>query len=195
MDNTLSMIGLALRAGRLEVGDEAAGDACRYKRCRLLLVAADAGEGAQRRAMHFAEEGQCLLAEIPCSKEELGAALGRKSCAMAAVTDLGLAQAIVQKLAQEALFPHAPAVITGDLNAEPGSPEMSALRTSPYRNVTAGTGVTYHGYGRGDPPCAIDYILTRGFDCERVEKWTDCRDGVYLSDHYPVCAHIHPVKL
>ena len=106
----------------------------------------------------------------------------------------GLVQ-ILQKLAQEALFPHAPAVITGDLNAEPGSPEMSALRTSPYRNVTAGTGVTYHGYGRGDPPCAIDYILTRGFDCERVEKWTDCRDGVYLSDHYPVCAHIHPVKL
>ena len=105
----------------------------------------------------------------------------------------GLVQ-ILQKLAQEALFPNAPAVITGDLNAEPGSPEMSALRTSPYRNVTAGTGVTYHGYGRGDPPCAIDYILTRGFDCERVEKWTDCRDGVYLSDHYPVCAHIRPAK-
>ena len=100
MDNTLSMIGLALRAGRLEVGDEAAGDACRYKRCRLLLVAADAGEGAQRRAMHFAEEGQCLLAEIPCSKEKLGAALGRKSCAMAALTDLGLAQAVADRLAQ-----------------------------------------------------------------------------------------------
>ena len=100
MDNTLSMIGLALRAGRLEVGDEAAGDACRYKRCRLLLVAADAGEGAQRRAMHFAEEGQCLLAEIPCSREELGAALGRKSCAMAALTDLGLARAVAGRLAQ-----------------------------------------------------------------------------------------------
>ena len=66
----------------------------------LLLVAADAGEGAQRRAMHFAEEGQCLLAEIPCSKEELGAALGRKSCAMAALTDLGLAQAVAGRLAQ-----------------------------------------------------------------------------------------------
>ena len=100
MNDTLGMIGMALRAGRLEVGDEASGDACRYKRCRLLLVAADAGEGAQRRAMHFAEEGQCLLAELPCSKEELGAALGRKSCAMAAVTDLGLAQAVVEKLAQ-----------------------------------------------------------------------------------------------
>ena len=100
-NDALLMIGMALRAGRLEIGDEAAGDACQYKRCRLLLVSADAGEGAQRRAAHFAEEGQCLLAELPCSKEELGAALGRKSCAMAAVTDLGLAQAIVQKLAQD----------------------------------------------------------------------------------------------
>ncbi|MDE7218413.1 MAG: 50S ribosomal protein L7 [Oscillospiraceae bacterium] len=99
-NDVLLMTGMALRAGRLEVGDEAAGDACQYKRCRLLLLAADAGEGAQRRASHFAEEGQCLLAELPCSKEELGAALGRKSCAMAAVTDLGLARTIVQKLAQ-----------------------------------------------------------------------------------------------
>ena len=101
MDNTLSMIGLALRAGRLEVGDEAAGDACRLKHCRLLLAASDAGEGAQRRAAHFAQEGQCLLAELPCSREELGAALGRKTCAMAAVTDLGLAQAIAGKLAAQ----------------------------------------------------------------------------------------------
>lgn len=101
MNNALSMIGMALRAGRLEVGDEAAGDACRLKRCRLLLLASGAGEGARRRAMHFAEEGQCLLAELPCSREELGAALGRKSCAMAAVTDLGLARAITGRLAQE----------------------------------------------------------------------------------------------
>ena len=100
-NDALLMTGMALRAGRLEPGDEAAGDACRYKRCRLLLLAGDAGEGARRRASHFAEEGQCLLAELPCTREELGAALGRKSCAMAAVTDLGLAQAIVQKLAQD----------------------------------------------------------------------------------------------
>ena len=97
----LGMIGMALRAGRLEVGGDAAGDACRYKRCRLLLLAAGAGEDARRRAVHCAEEGQCLLAELPCSRVELGAALGRGSCAVAAVTDLGLAQAIVQKLARE----------------------------------------------------------------------------------------------
>lgn len=99
-NDALLMTGMALRAGRLEVGGEAAGDACQSKRCRLLLVAADAGESARRQADHFAGEGRCLLAEIPCSREELGAALGRKSCAMAAVTDLGLARAIVERLAQ-----------------------------------------------------------------------------------------------
>lgn len=97
----LGMVGMALRAGRLEAGDEASGDACKYKKCRLLLVARDAGESAQRRAGFFAEEGACLLAELPCSKEELGAALGRKSCVMAAITDLGLAQAVAERLAGE----------------------------------------------------------------------------------------------
>ena len=100
MDNTLSMIGLALRAGRLECGEEPAGDACRERRCRLLMTACDAAENTLRKAGHFAELGQCLVVSLPFSKEELGAALGRGSCAVAAVTDLGLAQAIVGKLAQ-----------------------------------------------------------------------------------------------
>ena len=97
-EDALRMIGMALRAGRLEVGDDAVSDACRLKRCRLLLVASDAGESVQRQTAHFASEGPCLLAELPCSKEALGAALGRKSCAVAAVTDLGLAQAIAERL-------------------------------------------------------------------------------------------------
>ncbi len=117
-EGVLRMIGMALRAGRLAVGDEAAGDACQYKRCRLLLVTAGAGEGAQRRAAHFAEEGQCLAAELPCSNEELGEALGRKSCAMAAVTDLGLARAIVERLAQEEPETYGPMARRLQLKAE-----------------------------------------------------------------------------
>lgn len=105
----------------------------------------------------------------------------------------GLAQ-ILQKLTQSRLFPNVPAVITGDMNAEPDSPEMAALLSAPYQNVTANTGVTYHGFGCGDPPCSIDYILTRGFICENVEKWTDSQNGVFLSDHYPVCALLRPEK-
>ena len=92
--NTLRLVGLALRAGRLEVGEDAAVDACQYKKARLLLLASDAAEGTVNRALHAAAECGCVPLETPWSKEELGAALGRKSCAVAAMTDLGMARAV-----------------------------------------------------------------------------------------------------
>ena len=99
---------------------------------------------------------------------------------------LGLRQ-ILKRVEQAQLFPAVPAVIAGDMNAQPDSPEMAPLRESSFINVAAHIGPTYHGYGK-DAPCAIDYILTRGFSCEQAEKWTDVQNGVFLSDHYPVCA-------
>ena len=98
MDNILHMIGLALRAGRLEVGEEPVG-ACRARDCRLILVARDAADNSFRRVRHFADAGQCLWVSVPYTKEELGEAVGRTACAMAAVTDIGFAEAIGQKLA------------------------------------------------------------------------------------------------
>lgn len=99
MDNILNMIGLALRAGRLEVGEEPVGAACRARDCRLILVARDAADNSFRRVRHFADAGQCLWVSVPYTKEELGSAVGRTACAMAAVTDVGLAEAIAKKLA------------------------------------------------------------------------------------------------
>jgi len=99
MDNILNMVGLALRAGRLEVGEEPVGKACRARACRLILVARDAADPTFRRVRHFADAGQCLWISVPYSKEELGAAVGRTVCAMAAITDTGFAEAIARKLA------------------------------------------------------------------------------------------------
>ncbi len=57
--------------------------------------------------------------------------------------------------------------------------------------VSKDIGATYHGYGRAKHPSLIDYIVLRGaLSCEKIRKWTDEKDGVYLSDHYPVCADI-----
>ena len=99
MDNILHMVGLALKAGRLEVGEEPVGAACRARDCRLILVARDAADNSFRRVKHFADAGQCLWVSVPYTKEELGEAVGRTACAMAAVTDIGFAEAIGQKLA------------------------------------------------------------------------------------------------
>lgn len=100
MDNVLAMIGMALRAGRLAVGEEPVGAACRARDCRLLLLAGDAAGNTIRRAEHFAQAGQCVTVTLPHTREELGEAVGRSVCAMAAVTDTGLAGAIARRLAQ-----------------------------------------------------------------------------------------------
>jgi len=101
MDKVLHMIGLANRAGSLEVGEEPVGAACRAKSCRLILVARDAADNSFRRVHHFADAGQCLWASLPYTKEELGNATGRSVCAMAAVTEIGMASAIANLLAQQ----------------------------------------------------------------------------------------------
>ena len=116
MDNILHMVGLALRAGRLEVGEEPVGAACRARDCRLILVARDAADNSFRRVRHFADAGQCLWVSLPCTKEELGQAVGRTACAMAAVTDIGFAEAIGRKLA--ALEPETYAVTAEKLQVK-----------------------------------------------------------------------------
>ena len=100
MDKILNMIGLAKKAGRLEVGEEPTCAAARARDARLLLLARDAAENSARRLRHFADAGQCLWVRLPVTKDELGGAVGRSSCAMCAVTDIGFATAIAKKLAE-----------------------------------------------------------------------------------------------
>ena len=99
---------------------------------------------------------------------------------------------ILRHTEQVDLFPGVPFILTGDFNAEPDSEEMQILnRVSGLTDVTREIGITYHGYGRTDSPSQIDYIvLSDGCRCAGVTKWTDEEHGVFLSDHYPVCAEI-----
>ena len=87
------------KGGPVEIGEEPVGSAARSKHARVILVASDAAAGSVRRAYAFAQTGACLCLTIPADKDALGRALGRSSCAMAAVTDVGFADAIVKKLA------------------------------------------------------------------------------------------------
>ena len=95
----LNLLGLARKAGRIEVGEEPVGAACRARKARLLLLACDAADNTARRAEHFAQAGNTVCVRTPFSKEELGSALGRGSCAMSALTDAGMAASFLNKLA------------------------------------------------------------------------------------------------
>lgn len=96
----LSLIGLCLRGRNLEVGEEPVEAVARARDARVLLLASDAADNTIRRVKHFAEIGQCAWLQVPFTKQELGRATGRTSAAVAAVTNIGLAVAIVRRLAE-----------------------------------------------------------------------------------------------
>lgn len=98
-DPILHLLGLARKAGRLEIGEEPVGAVCRARQAKLVLIAGNAASNTCRRAAHFGEAGNVLWLSVPQSKEDLGLALGRSSVAMLALTDIGLANSIVKKLA------------------------------------------------------------------------------------------------
>ena len=99
MNSILYMVSIAKKAGRLEVGEEPVGAAARARQAKLILVAADAADNSARRAAHFAEQGNVPWLQAPFTKGELGSAVGRASCAMLAMTDVGLANSVAAKLA------------------------------------------------------------------------------------------------
>ena len=91
-DPILHLLGLAKKAGRLEIGEEPVGALCRARHARLILLASDAAPNTRRRCAHFGEIGNVLWLELPATKAELGFCLGRTSCAMLALSDAELAQ-------------------------------------------------------------------------------------------------------
>ena len=138
MEQILSTLGLALRAGSVAVGEEPVGSAARAKHARLILVASDAAPGSVRRAFAFAQTGACLYLVIPAEKAALGRALGRTSCAMCAVTDIGFAGALGKKLA--ALDPAHFAEASGRLEIKAQQPRSAARSSSATRRTSAKEG-------------------------------------------------------
>ena len=98
-DSALSLLGLALRGNNLAIGEEPVAEACKAGRARLVLTAADAAQNSVDRAGRMAELGGVPWVRLPWDKETLGRALGRRLCAVAALTDRGLAAALAEKLA------------------------------------------------------------------------------------------------
>ena len=91
MDKALQYMSIARKAGRLAVGEESCGAAAASGKARLLLLASDASDNAQKRAAGFLYGRRAPLASLPWTKAELSALLGRSGCSMVCFTDLPLA--------------------------------------------------------------------------------------------------------
>jgi endonuclease/exonuclease/phosphatase family metal-dependent hydrolase len=82
-----------------------------------------------------------------------------------------------------------PTVLLGDFNARPdGDVIKSCHERKGMFEVTKDIDVTFHNYGKKG--IKLDYIFLSDEWKDRgvkTETWTDCHEGIYLSDHYPVC--------
>ncbi len=100
-DKALSLLGLMRRAGALQIGEDKAIDAVHSGKVRLLLLAEDASDRARRHAEAMTNGRRFQLVSTHYSREALGQALGTGNCAMAAVTELGFANALMKELAAQ----------------------------------------------------------------------------------------------
>ena len=92
-----------------------------------------------------------------------------------------------------------PSLVLGDYNAYPDSETISFCndyKTPAMFDATEEIPVTFHNFGK----CGvkIDYIyVTEELKRARVASgiWEDEREGIYLSDHYPVWAEFEQDSL
>ena len=97
-EKALNMLGLMRRANAIQIGEDKTGAAVKGGKAKLLLLAADASDNARRRAETFITGRNVQLVPLPFSKTELSEHLGVSGCSMAAVTDLGFANAFIKLL-------------------------------------------------------------------------------------------------
>ena len=89
-----------------------------------------------------------------------------------------------------------PVILTGDLNVEPDSAVIRSILGFdgcglPLIDVTANAGPTFHGFKKGEWDKKIDYIFTNlPCDISKTATIRDEKDGLPLSDHYPVGAFL-----
>ena len=100
MNNALIYVGIARKAGAIEVGETNSGNVTRAGKAKLLVLASDASDNALNRAKGFVFGRNIPLVRLPFSKEELSKSTGATGCSMAAFTDIGLAAAFMERLAQ-----------------------------------------------------------------------------------------------
>lgn len=101
MNSAFNYIGIAKKAGSLAVGETEAGAACRAGKAKILLLASDASDNTVRRAENLISGHKTLIVRLNCTKAELGELSGSRACALAAVTDVGIAASLLGELSKD----------------------------------------------------------------------------------------------
>lgn len=92
----ISLISLAMKAGKIKSGEFAVLDAIVSEKSRLIIVAEDAAENTKKKYQDKASYRNIPL-EIFSAKSQLGKAIGKDETAAVAIMDEGFAKALLEK--------------------------------------------------------------------------------------------------
>ncbi len=97
-EKALNLLGLMRKANALRIGEEDTGSAVREHAAKLVLLASDASDNAKKRASGYMYGSKAPLITLPFTKEEISEHVGKSGCSMAAVCDIGFADALMKLL-------------------------------------------------------------------------------------------------
>ncbi len=97
-EKALNLLGLMRKANALRIGEEDTGSAVREHAAKLVLLASDASDNAKKRASGYMYGSKAPLIRLPFTKEEISEHVGKSGCSMAAVCDIGFADALMKLL-------------------------------------------------------------------------------------------------
>lgn len=100
MDKFLTLLGLARRAGKVEVGEVPVHTALAAHQVKVVYLAADAAENTADKVRRRSGEVPCRV--LCADKARLGRALGRESAALAGITDSGFARRLEELFSEAA---------------------------------------------------------------------------------------------
>ena len=95
-DAALGLLGLSRKAGRLALGEDQVYEMVQTGKCRGIFMDKDIGDATRRKIMRNDEKVPVFTLET--ERMDLGYAIGMNGCAVWAVNDIGMANAIADKL-------------------------------------------------------------------------------------------------
>ena len=99
-EKALNLLGLMRKANAAAIGETDTGAAARAQTAKLVVLASDASSNAQSRANGFLHGRDIPLITLPFTKREISEHVGKSGCSMAAICDLGFADAFLKLLCE-----------------------------------------------------------------------------------------------
>lgn len=99
-EKALNLLGLMRKANAVCIGETETGTAVREHEAKLVILASDASENARRRAESYLYESKAPLITVPFTKAEISSHVGKCGCSMAALCDIGFADAFMKLLCE-----------------------------------------------------------------------------------------------